>query len=61
VVFPEKDMKYHIEDKVRKGLRGKPVSYWERVWREMKEVFEPIKSTEAFNTILFVRKKNETQ
>lgn len=41
IVFPEKDMKDHIEDKVIKGLRGKTVGYWKRVFCEMKEVYEP--------------------
>lgn len=41
VVFPEKDMKDHIEDKVTKGLRGKSVGYWKRVFRAMKIIYEP--------------------
>lgn len=42
VVFPEKDMKDHIEDKVIKGLRGKTVAYWKRVFCEMKAIYEPV-------------------
>lgn len=42
VVFPEKDMKDHIEDKVLKGLRGKTVAYWKRVFCEMKAIYEPV-------------------
>lgn len=41
VLFPTRDMKDHIEDKVTKGLRGKTVSYWKRVFCEMKEIYEP--------------------
>ena len=41
VVFPEREMKDHIEDKVIKGLRGKTVGYWKRVFCEMEKVYEP--------------------
>jgi len=41
VVFPEKDMKDHIEDKIMKGLRGKTIGYWKHVFCEMKEIYEP--------------------
>lgn len=41
IVFPEKDMQDHIDDKVIKGLRGKTVNYWKRVFCEMKKVYEP--------------------
>lgn len=46
VVFPERDMKDHIEDKVIKGLRGKTVAYWKRVFTEMKAIYEPVCSEE---------------
>lgn len=48
VVFPERDMQDHIDDKVMKGLRGKTVNYWKRVFSEMKEVYEPLLSTEEY-------------
>jgi predicted kinase len=41
VVFPERGMQDRIEDKVMKGLRGKTVAYWKRVFREMLEDYEP--------------------
>lgn len=41
VVFPERDMKDHIDDKVDKGLRGKSIAYWKNVFCEMKEIYEP--------------------
>jgi len=52
VVFPEKGMKDRIEDKVTKGLRGKTVSYWKRVFTEMAEVYEPVSGAEGFHTIM---------
>lgn len=54
VIFPEKDMKDHIEDKVMKGLRGKTVNYWKRVFREMVEIYEPLHSKESFNEVIYV-------
>ena len=52
IVFPEKDMEDHIEDKVMKGLRGKTVGYWKRVFCEMKEVYQPFDPVKEyyFNT-----------
>ena len=55
VVFPERDMQDHIDDKILKGLRGKTVNYWKRVFCEMKEVYEPFTKTEEyFNEVIFV-------
>ena len=48
VIFPEKDMKDHIEDKILKGLRGKTVSYWKRVFCEMREIYEPLHPREYY-------------
>lgn len=48
VVFPERDMKDHIDDKILKGLRGKTVNYWKRVFCEMKEVYEMFLPTEEY-------------
>ncbi|MCK5604252.1 AAA family ATPase [Candidatus Pacearchaeota archaeon] len=53
VVFPTKDMKDHIDDKILKGLRGKTVNYWKRVFCEMKEIYEPLHPTEHyFNQVI---------
>ena len=55
VVFPERDMQDHIDDKVLKGLRGKTVNYWKRVFTEMKAVYEPCsKDEEYFSEVIFV-------
>jgi predicted kinase len=54
VVFPEKEMKDRIEDKVNKGLRGKSVTYWKRVFREMAAIYEPVAGDENFDEILRV-------
>lgn len=56
VVFPERDMQDHIDDKILKGLRGKTVNYWKRVFCEMKDVYEPFTSTEEyFSEVIFVK------
>jgi len=57
VVFPERDMQDHIDDKVMKGLRGKTVNYWKRVFREMKEVYEPFHLADEphFNSVIEVQ------
>ena len=51
VVFPLRDMKDHIDDKIMKGLRGKTINYWKRVFNEMKKIFQPfdIKSESYFD------------
>ena len=55
VVFPERDMKDHIDDKIEKGLRGKTVEYWKRVFCEMKEEYEMFLPTEEyFSDVIFV-------
>ena len=55
VVFPERDMKDHIDDKILKGLRGKTVSYWKRVFCEMRDIYEPVTAEEKYiNEIIFV-------
>lgn len=55
VVFPERDMQDHIDDKILKGLRGKTVNYWKRVFCEMKEIYEPFSRTEEhFNGGIYV-------
>jgi len=61
IVFPEKDMKDHIEDKVMKGLRGKTVGYWKRVFREMREVYEPFNLTKEyyFNRYEIIQEKTD--
>ena len=48
VVFPERDMQDHIDDKILKGLRGKTVNYWKRVFCEMKEIYEMFLPTEEY-------------
>jgi len=48
VVFPEREMKDHIDDKILKGLRGKTVNYWKRVFCEMKEIYEMFLPTEEY-------------
>lgn len=48
VVFPERDMQHHIDDKILKGLRGKTVNYWKRVFCEMEQIYEPFSSTEEY-------------
>jgi predicted kinase len=55
VVFPEKDMQDRIEDKVTKGLRGKSVTYWKRVFREMAAIYEPVAGDEGFTSIVMPR------
>ncbi len=57
VVFPERDMQDHIDDKILKGLRGKTVNYWKRVFCEMKEVYEPFHLAEEpyFNRVIEVQ------
>lgn len=57
VVFPECDMQDHIDDKILKGLRGKTVNYWKRVFCEMKEVYEPFNLAEEpyFNRVIEVQ------
>lgn len=55
VVFPERDMQDHIDDKILKGLRGKTVNYWKRVFCEMKEEYEMFLPTEEyFSDAIFV-------
>ena len=46
VVFPEKGMIHHVQDKVKKGLRGKSPEYWTRVYEEMMDVYEPFDPVE---------------
>ena len=56
VVFPERDMQDHIDDKILKGLRGKTVNYWKRVFCEMKDVYEmflPIE--EYFSSAIYIQ------
>lgn len=48
VVFPERDMQDHIDDKILKGLRGKTVNYWKRVFIEMKDAYEMFFPTEEY-------------
>ncbi len=55
VVFPERDMQDHIDDKILKGLRGKTVNYWKRVFCEMREEYEMFLLTEEyFSDAIFV-------
>jgi hypothetical protein len=55
VVFPERDMKDHIDDKIEKGLRGKTVEYWKRVFCEMKKEYEMFLPTvEYFSNVMFI-------
>jgi len=59
VVFSERDMQDHIDDKILKGLRGKTVNYWKHVFCEMKEIYEPFHSTEEyFSGAFYVENKN---
>lgn len=61
VVFPEKDMKDHIDDKILKGLRGKTVGYWKRVFCEMKEIYEPFDPAKEyyFDKVINMETSNE--
>lgn len=55
VVFPERNLEDRIEDKVTKGLRGKTVTYWKRVFREMVEIYEPFDMVaEDFSEIMLI-------
>lgn len=46
VVFPEKGMIHHVKDKMKKGMRGKTLDYWIRVYSEMMEIYEPFDAAE---------------
>jgi len=55
VVFPTRDMQDHIDDKILKGLRGKTVNYWKRVFCEMKEDYEMfLPAEEYFSSAIYV-------
>jgi predicted kinase len=55
VVFPTRDMQDHIDDKIMKGLRGKSVNYWKRVFREMLTEFEPFEEDEPyFSDVIYI-------
>jgi len=48
VIFPVKDVIHHVQDKVKKDLRGKTPDYWTRVYTEMINVYEPFNPTKEY-------------